>query len=56
MEVPERSNSWLVWHEELGRLVARLRDVWNCGCTADRHGDSTPPTPGTLDDKWPGAS
>jgi hypothetical protein len=43
MEVPDRSNAWIVWHEELSRLLGRLREHWTTGCSPDHHNDS--PTP-----------
>jgi hypothetical protein len=56
MEIPDRSNSWLIWHEELARLLARLRDLWNTGCAPDRHSDSPAAPTVALDDDWPGVS
>jgi hypothetical protein len=37
MEIPDRPNSWTIWHEELTGLLNRLHDHWNTGCTPDHH-------------------
>lgn len=37
MEMPDRTDAWLSWHDHLHRLVSRCRDLWMTGCTADSH-------------------
>jgi hypothetical protein len=56
MEIPDRPNAWIIWHEELARLLSRLRDHWNTGCTPDHHTESAPPAKAVLGVDWPGVS
>ena len=56
MEIPDRPSSWIIWHEELARLLSRLRDHWNTGCTPDHHTDSPAPARTALADDWLGVS
>ncbi len=37
MEMPDRTDAWLSWHDHLYRLVLRCRDLWTTGCTAGNH-------------------
>lgn len=42
MEVADRADAWLWWHDHLARLVGRCSDLWPTGCTIDHHVDPAP--------------
>ena len=56
MEIPDRANAWINWHEALARLLSRFRDHWNTGCTPEHHTESPLPEPAPLPDDWAGVS
>jgi hypothetical protein len=56
IEVPDRPSAWMIWREELARLLNRLCDHWNTGCTPDHHTEASAPARTVLDDHLPGVS
>lgn len=37
MEMPDRTDAWITWHDHLHRLINRCRELWTTGCTTDIH-------------------
>jgi hypothetical protein len=54
MEIPDRPSAWVSWHEELARLLGRLRDHWNTGCAPDRHIEGAVQKRPLEDSDWEG--